>query len=192
MAVPLSRLGVLGPVPLALPLAEVEVEEGAAPCPAQVSSPGAEFGNSAAGASRPDRRVGVEGLKPRRRGGDEAEPGGAGCTQDGYKRVAGMFSRNHRSRVTVARGSALEMEFKRGRFRLSLFSDPPEVRTPHPHFPSPPRLPQPRPLLTRPRARRGAETPLAVSKPVVVVLKSQARTVGAVCLCRDTLRLASI
>ncbi|XP_058406868.1 rhotekin isoform X1 [Diceros bicornis minor] len=37
-----------------------------------------------------------------------------------------MFSRNHRSRVTVARGSALEMEFKRGRFRLSLFSDPPE------------------------------------------------------------------
>lgn len=39
-----------------------------------------------------------------------------------------MFSRNHRSRVTVARGSALEMEFKRGRFRLSLFSDPPEVR----------------------------------------------------------------
>ncbi|KAK1332946.1 hypothetical protein QTO34_006477 [Cnephaeus nilssonii] len=39
-----------------------------------------------------------------------------------------MFSRNHRSRVTVARGSALEMEFKRGRFRLSLFSDPPEAR----------------------------------------------------------------
>uniref|UniRef100_A0A8C9A9B4 Rhotekin n=1 Tax=Prolemur simus TaxID=1328070 RepID=A0A8C9A9B4_PROSS len=37
-----------------------------------------------------------------------------------------MFSRNHRSRVTVARGSALEMEFKRGRFRLSLFSDQPE------------------------------------------------------------------
>ncbi|KAM9040213.1 rhotekin isoform 1-T1 [Megaptera novaeangliae] len=37
-----------------------------------------------------------------------------------------MFSRNHRSRVTVARGSALEMEFKRGRFRLSLFCDPPE------------------------------------------------------------------
>ncbi|XP_009440961.1 rhotekin isoform X5 [Pan paniscus] len=37
-----------------------------------------------------------------------------------------MFSRNHRSRVTVARGSALEMEFKRGRFRLSLFSDLPE------------------------------------------------------------------
>ncbi|XP_055395550.1 rhotekin isoform X5 [Bubalus kerabau] len=37
-----------------------------------------------------------------------------------------MFSRNHRSRVTVARGSALEMEFKRGRFRLSLLSDPPE------------------------------------------------------------------
>ncbi|XP_060239458.1 rhotekin isoform X6 [Meriones unguiculatus] len=37
-----------------------------------------------------------------------------------------MFSRNHRSRVTVARGSALEMEFKRGRFRLSVFSDPPE------------------------------------------------------------------
>lgn len=38
-----------------------------------------------------------------------------------------MFSRNDRSRVTVARGSALEMEFKRGRFRLSLFSDQPEV-----------------------------------------------------------------
>lgn len=37
-----------------------------------------------------------------------------------------MFSRNHRSRVTVARGSALEMEFKRGRFRLSVFSDLPE------------------------------------------------------------------
>ncbi|XP_017910487.1 PREDICTED: rhotekin isoform X1 [Capra hircus] len=37
-----------------------------------------------------------------------------------------MFSRNHRSRVTVARGSALEMEFKRGRFRLSLLCDPPE------------------------------------------------------------------
>ncbi|XP_034368370.1 rhotekin isoform X2 [Arvicanthis niloticus] len=37
-----------------------------------------------------------------------------------------MFSRNHRSRVTVARGSALEMEFKRGRFRLSVFSDQPE------------------------------------------------------------------
>lgn len=29
-----------------------------------------------------------------------------------------MFSRNHRSRVTVARGSALEMEFKRGRSRV--------------------------------------------------------------------------
>ncbi|ELW64006.1 Rhotekin [Tupaia chinensis] len=41
-----------------------------------------------------------------------------------------MFSRNHRSRVTVARGSALEMEFKRGRFRLSLFSDPPENKGP--------------------------------------------------------------
>ncbi|KAF6321685.1 rhotekin [Rhinolophus ferrumequinum] len=38
-----------------------------------------------------------------------------------------MFSRNDRSRVTVARGSALEMEFKRGRFRLSLFSDQPEL-----------------------------------------------------------------
>lgn len=37
-----------------------------------------------------------------------------------------MFSRNHRSRVTVARGSALEMEFKRGRFRLSVLSDLPE------------------------------------------------------------------
>lgn len=37
-----------------------------------------------------------------------------------------MLSRNHRSRVTVARGSALEMEFKRGRFRLSLLCDPPE------------------------------------------------------------------
>ncbi|NP_001397243.1 rhotekin isoform f [Mus musculus] len=37
-----------------------------------------------------------------------------------------MFSRNHRSRITVARGSALEMEFKRGRFRLSFFSESPE------------------------------------------------------------------
>ena len=52
-----------------------------------------------------------------------------------------MFSRNHRSRVTVARGSALEMEFKRGRFRLSLLSDPPEVRDPCPCLPLP-RLPQ--------------------------------------------------
>lgn len=47
-----------------------------------------------------------------------------------------MFSRNHRSRVTVARGSALEMEFKRGRFRLSLFSDQPEVSDRVPALPS--------------------------------------------------------
>uniref|UniRef100_A0A8C6AX82 Anillin homology domain-containing protein n=1 Tax=Monodon monoceros TaxID=40151 RepID=A0A8C6AX82_MONMO len=37
-----------------------------------------------------------------------------------------MFSRNHRSRVTAASGSALEMEFKRSRCWLSLFCDPPE------------------------------------------------------------------
>uniref|UniRef100_H9GJU8 REM-1 domain-containing protein n=1 Tax=Anolis carolinensis TaxID=28377 RepID=H9GJU8_ANOCA len=35
-----------------------------------------------------------------------------------------MFQRHHRSRVTVARGSALEMEIRRGRFRLSLLGDP--------------------------------------------------------------------
>ncbi|XP_067324561.1 rhotekin isoform X2 [Anolis sagrei] len=35
-----------------------------------------------------------------------------------------MFQRHHRSRVTVARGSALEMEIRRGRFRLSLLADP--------------------------------------------------------------------
>ncbi|KAJ7327324.1 hypothetical protein JRQ81_017083 [Phrynocephalus forsythii] len=34
-----------------------------------------------------------------------------------------MFQRHHRSRVTVARGSALEMEIRRGRFRLSLLED---------------------------------------------------------------------
>nr|XP_048702504.1 rhotekin isoform X4 [Caretta caretta] len=37
-----------------------------------------------------------------------------------------MFCRNHRSRVTVARGSALEMEIRRGRFRLSLLGDTPQ------------------------------------------------------------------
>lgn len=77
----------------------------------------------------------------------------------------------------MARGSALEMEFKRGRFRLSLLSDPPEVRALHYPLPSPPGLLQPRPPLPRPRACWGAETPLAVSKPVVVDLKSRARTV---------------
>ncbi|KAH1169954.1 hypothetical protein KIL84_000939 [Mauremys mutica] len=41
-----------------------------------------------------------------------------------------MFCRNHRSRVTVARGSALEMEIRRGRFRLSLLGDTPQVGTP--------------------------------------------------------------
>ncbi|XP_034281968.1 rhotekin isoform X5 [Pantherophis guttatus] len=35
-----------------------------------------------------------------------------------------MFQRHHRSRVTVARGSALEMEIRRGRFRLSLLGEP--------------------------------------------------------------------
>ena len=44
----------------------------------------------------------------------------------------------------MARGSALEMEFKRGRFRLSLFCDPPEVRDPRPCLPLP-GLPQPGP-----------------------------------------------
>ncbi|NXW86916.1 RTKN protein, partial [Alopecoenas beccarii] len=34
-----------------------------------------------------------------------------------------MFCRNQRSRVTVARGSALEMEIRRGRCRLSLLAD---------------------------------------------------------------------
>lgn len=107
----------------------------------------------------------------------------------------------------MARGSALEMEFKRGRFRLSLFSDPPEVRTPRPCFPSPPGLPQPRPPCPRPRARRGAETQLAASKPAIVDLKSQAQTIGTllgpvppqtlpdsvgmICLCPDKLQLAS-
>uniref|UniRef100_A0A8C8S7C2 Rhotekin n=1 Tax=Pelusios castaneus TaxID=367368 RepID=A0A8C8S7C2_9SAUR len=37
-----------------------------------------------------------------------------------------MFCRNHRSRVTVARGSALEMEIRRGRFRLSLLGETPQ------------------------------------------------------------------
>ncbi|XP_061439736.1 rhotekin isoform X2 [Rhineura floridana] len=37
-----------------------------------------------------------------------------------------MFQRHHRSRVTVARGSALEMEIRRGRFRLSLLEDMPQ------------------------------------------------------------------
>ncbi|XP_042322871.1 rhotekin isoform X4 [Sceloporus undulatus] len=35
-----------------------------------------------------------------------------------------MFQRQHRSRATVARGSALEMELRRGRFRLSLLQEP--------------------------------------------------------------------
>lgn len=56
-----------GQASLAGPLAGVEVE-GAAPCQAQVSSPGEEFGNPAAGASPPDPRTGVERLKPRRLG----------------------------------------------------------------------------------------------------------------------------
>lgn len=38
-----------------------------------------------------------------------------------------MFQRHHRSRVTVARGSALEMEIRRGRFRLSLLGEPEQV-----------------------------------------------------------------
>ncbi|KAM4810478.1 LOW QUALITY PROTEIN: rhotekin [Rhinophrynus dorsalis] len=37
-----------------------------------------------------------------------------------------MFCRNHRSRVTVARCSALEMEIRRGRFRRSMFIDTPQ------------------------------------------------------------------
>ncbi|XP_042663858.1 rhotekin-like [Tyto alba] len=35
-----------------------------------------------------------------------------------------MFCRSERSRVTVARGSALEMETRRGRCRLGLLADP--------------------------------------------------------------------
>lgn len=124
--------------------------------------------------------------------GDEAEPGGPGSAQGGQKRrAASMFSRNHRSRVTVARGSALEMEFKRGRFRLSLFSDPPEVRAPHPSFPCSPGLREPRLPLPRPCTRRGAETLLAVFKPVVIDLKSRAPTVctliGLMCNPRHSL-----
>lgn len=162
-------------------------KEGAAPCSAQVSSPGAEFGNLAA--ELPGRTSG-RASRDRSRG-DMAEPGGIGSAQDGQTRqAASMFSRNHRSRVTVARGSALEMEFKRGRFRLSLFSDPPEVRAPRPSFPLPTRLPQPRPRRPRPCARRGAETSRVVSKPVVVDFKSQARTdslhVNRTCAAPDT------
>ncbi|XP_075049770.1 rhotekin isoform X2 [Mixophyes fleayi] len=37
-----------------------------------------------------------------------------------------MFCRNHRSRVTVARCSALEMEIRRGRFRRSMLIDTPQ------------------------------------------------------------------
>lgn len=37
-----------------------------------------------------------------------------------------MFCRNHRSRVTVARCSALEMEIRRGRFRRSMLVDTPQ------------------------------------------------------------------
>ncbi|XP_068129672.1 rhotekin isoform X2 [Hyperolius riggenbachi] len=37
-----------------------------------------------------------------------------------------MFCRNHRSRVTVARCSALEMEIRRGRFRRSMFIETPQ------------------------------------------------------------------
>ncbi|XP_053560373.1 rhotekin isoform X2 [Bombina bombina] len=37
-----------------------------------------------------------------------------------------MFCRNHRSRVTVARCSALEMEIRRGRFRRSMLFDTPQ------------------------------------------------------------------
>lgn len=61
----------------------------------------------------------------------------------------------------MARGSALEMEFKRGRFRLSLFSDQPEVRpaslpppaprSSSPGCPGPPPPPQPA------RTRRGGD-----------------------------------
>lgn len=110
----------------------VEEEEGAAPCPTQVSSPGAGFGNQAAGDSRLRWEVGG------RRG--EKCTGGRGWGPQGrtgqVEARASMFSRNHRSRVTVARGSALEMEFKRGRFRLSVFSDPPEVSDRVPALPS--------------------------------------------------------
>lgn len=100
--------------------------------PGQVSSPGAGFGNQAAGDSRLRWEVGG------RRG--EKCTGGRGWGPQGRtgqaEARASMFSRNHRSRVTVARGSALEMEFKRGRFRLSVFSDPPEVSDRVPALPS--------------------------------------------------------
>lgn len=39
-----------------------------------------------------------------------------------------MFCRNQTARATVARGSALEMEIRRGRFRRSVFLDPSQVR----------------------------------------------------------------
>lgn len=41
-----------------------------------------------------------------------------------------MFCRNQTSRATVARGSAMEMEVKRGRFRLSVLEDSAQVSDP--------------------------------------------------------------
>ncbi|KAL6465531.1 hypothetical protein MHYP_G00256640 [Metynnis hypsauchen] len=40
-----------------------------------------------------------------------------------------MFCRNQSARATIARGSALEMEIRRGKFRQSIFMDTPQ------HFP---------------------------------------------------------
>lgn len=41
-----------------------------------------------------------------------------------------MFCRNQTARATVARGSALEMEIRRGKFRKSVFLDKSQVKTP--------------------------------------------------------------
>lgn len=178
----------------AWPAAAGVEEEGAAPCRAQVSSPGAEFGDPAA--ELPRRTA--DGRRAADRG-DEAEPGSQA------RRAASMFSRNHRSRVTVARGSALEMEFKRGRFRLSLFSDPPEVRarvlaSPRPGTPAAPAARPP------PARTRGAGSPRAASTPRLLTGKVRrgpaarywdechprhSLTVGTVCLCPDEPQLVS-
>ena len=58
---------------------------------------------------------------------DKAEPGSVGSAEGRQKHgTASMFSGNHRSWVTAARGSALEMQFKHSCCWLSLFCDPPE------------------------------------------------------------------
>lgn len=107
------------------------------------------------------------GQTSKERSGREAEAGSSGSAQRKQRRgAASMFARNHRSRVTVARGSALEMEFKRGRFRLSVFSDSPEVSARVPALPSlaPQAAWQPLPP-ARVRARRRAQPPRSGSKP---------------------------